>query len=458
MRLGFELTLQQTQKLIMTQELRQAIQILQYTSQELQDYINQQMEINPLIELDIRKKEDSLKENDYSKDKIDWKEYFRQNGYTNYTNYTKDDDNDYTFEEFVSEKKPLKDHLLLQLHLTVNDSRIRRIGEFIIGSIDKNGYLTNTVDEISNYLNINVDDVEEALKLIQTFDPIGVGSRNIKECLKIQLKSRGVTDNNIYVVIDNYLDELASNKLNKISKDLNITLKTVQWISDIIKSLEPKPGRGFPDLGDEIKYITPDVTLREVDGEFVIEVNDITAPRINISNYYKSLLTDTRDENIQNFLNDKLNSAMWIVKSLEQRRVTIYKVVESLLKFQKEFFIKGKKALKPLTLKDVALDIDVHESTVSRTVNGKFIQTPKGIFELRFFFSSGVSGEAGGIASTSVKSIIKDLIEKENSKKPLSDQAIADILNNKNINISRRTVAKYRDELEIPSSTGRKRF
>ncbi|WIV10384.1 RNA polymerase factor sigma-54 [Proteiniborus sp. MB09-C3] len=459
MRLGFDLTLEQAQKLIMTPELRQAIQMLQFTSQELWQYVESQMEANPLLELENKREvEEHIEEYDNKLEDVDWKEYSEQYDDISYRSTVNRDEKENTFENYVSARTSLKDHLLFQLNLSIFDKRQKAIGEFIIECIDKNGYLNNPVTEISKQLNVEENLVENVIKLIQTFEPAGVCARDLKECLLIQLELKGINNPDIREIINNYLVDVAQNRLAKISKELNISLKSVQWICDLIKSLEPKPGRGFAHDSDEIKYITPDVYLYYIDGEYVISVNDSSTPRLIINNYYKQLLNKSNDDGTTNFLTERLNSAMWLIRSIEQRRMTIYKVVESILKYQIDFFEKGKKSLKPLTLKDVAEDIGVHESTVSRATNGKYIQTPRGLFELKYFFSSGISSNDGGISSTSIKSIIKEIIEGENPKKPLSDQQIVKILKAKDIDISRRTVAKYRDELGIASSSGRRRY
>ncbi|WDV48217.1 RNA polymerase factor sigma-54 [Clostridiaceae bacterium M8S5] len=453
MRLGFDLTLQQTQKLIMTPELRQAIKILQYSSLEIVEHVKNQIESNPMLDFNIKTNSD---EQDNS---INWKEYAQKQSYTRYDGASsrEKDDNDFTFEKFYKVEETLKEHLTTQLDISEINNEQRKIGEFIIECIDDNGYLNISIESISEQLNIDVDKVKEIVKLIQTFDPVGVGSSSLKECLKIQLEYKFIDDPYIYKVVENHLEDVAYNRITKISKELSITSKKVQKILDTIKSLEPKPGRGFSSKHDDVKFVKPDVTLKEIDGELVIIVNDNTAPRLVISNYYKNLLSSS-DENTSKYLNNKFNSAMWLIKSIEQRRQTIYNVVKSILKYQIDFFKKGDKALKPLTLKEVASDIGVHESTVSRATNGKYIQTPKGLFELKYFFSSGVTNTEGGIASTSIKTIIKEMISTENQKKPLSDQVISNKLKEKGINISRRTVAKYRDELNIPSSSGRRRY
>lgn len=459
MRLGFDLTLEQAQKLIMTPELRQAIQMLQFTSQELWEYVERQLESNPLLELENKPETEEHIDEYVSKfEDIDWKEISQKYDDISYKSNIIDDERINSIERYVSTRTSLKDHLLFQLNLCVFDKKQREIGEFIIECIDKNGYLTYSTAEIAEQLKEDEKLIENVIKVIQTFDPAGVCARDLKECLLLQLEIKGINNPDIYNIINNYLEDVAQNKLTKISRELNISLKRVQWICDFIKTLEPKPGRGFAHDSDEIKYIVPDVYLYNIDGEYVINVNDSSTPRLIINNYYKQLLSKSADEGTTNFLTERLNSAMWLIKSIEQRRMTIYKVVESILKYQKDFFDKGSKSLKPLTLKDVAEDIGVHESTVSRATNGKYIQTPRGLFELKYFFSSGINSCSGGISSTSIKSMIKEIIEGENPKKPYSDQQIVKILKAKNIDISRRTVAKYRDELGIPSSAGRKRY
>ncbi|MFA5523994.1 MAG: RNA polymerase factor sigma-54 [Tissierellales bacterium] len=459
MRLGFDLTLEQTQKLIMTPELRQAIQMLQFTSLELWQYVESQMEANPLLEIENKRVvEDDIEEYSNKIEEVDWKEYAEQYDDISYISTVNREEKENTFERYVSARTSLKEHLLFQLHLSIFDKKQKGIGEFIIEYIDKNGYLNISTADISEQLGVTEKLVENVIKVIQTFDPAGVCSRDLKECLLIQLELKGISNPDVHQIINNHLEDVAQNRLAKISKELNISLKSIQWICDLIKTLEPKPGRGFAHQSDEIRYITPDVYLYYIDGEYIISVNDSSTPRLIINNYYKQLLSKSNDEGTTSFLSDRLNSAMWLIKSIEQRRLTIHKVVESILKNQMDFFEKGQKSLHPLTLKDVAEDISVHESTVSRATSGKYIQTPRGLFELKYFFTSGISSNDGGISSTSIKSIIREIIDGENPKKPLSDQQIVKILETRSIDISRRTVAKYRDELGIASSSGRRRY
>ena len=471
MRLGFNLNIEQTQKLVMTPELKQAIQILQFNSQELDQFIGDQILANPVIEfaysqdseankkLEIDKSEIDKKEKK-QKDEVDWKEYFHEYDDISYRqlNYHKDKE-DVSFEQFVSNEITLTEHLLFQLQFAILNNKYKPIGRFIIESLDKNGYLTTSSEEIASYFCIDTEIVENVLSIIQTFDPPGIAARNLKECLLIQIRQKGIQDSKTKDIISFHLEDVAENKLANISKELNISIKEVQEITDFIKTLEPKPGRNFGG-GEEIKYITPDVTVEKVDDEYIILVNDTSAPRLSISPYYRRILLDEdKNSNTSKFLTDKLNSAMWLIRSIEQRRQTIYNVVKAIVKYQIDFFEHGRKYLKPLTLKLIADEVGIHESTVSRAVNGKYMQSPKGIFQIKFFFTSGVSNEYGeGIASESIKIMIRDLTDNENNRKPLSDQALSEYLQRKGINISRRTVAKYRDEMNILASTKRKRY
>lgn len=458
MQLGYNLKLEQTQKLIMTQELRQAIQLLQFNSIELNEYIKEQIQENPLLEMEnpnqgIEEIKELPKE-----EEVDWKEYAEKFDDISYRPQVDKNQKEYNYESFISYGPSLKEHLENQLSLVKLNNEKYSIGEYLIQNIDENGYLMSKVEEIASLLKVTESQVEEVLKIIQGFDPLGVGARDLKECLLIQLREKKDTNPVVKSIIENYLDDIAYNRIIKISKELDVDIKKIQEACDHIKTLEPKPGRAFHSNSNDVKYIVPDATIKLVDGEFVIIINDVTGPRLNINNFYKNLLNNSPDEDAANFLSERLNSAMWIIKSIEQRRQTIYNVVESILKFQIEFFKSGDKGLVPLTLKEVAEDIDMHESTISRATNGKYVQTPRGLYELKYFFTTGLPGQSGEVSSTSIKSMIKDLIDQENPQKPYSDQKIADLLKEKGARISRRTVAKYRDELDIPSSSLRRRF
>lgn len=458
LRLGYDLTLEQSQKLIMTPELRQAIQMLQYTSLELNAYIKQEMEVNPLLEWEKPVEEVQVVADAEIKTdevEIDWKEYLEKYDDISYKVEVDKNTKDYSFENYTSYGETLKDYLIEQLNMINIDSSDYKTGEYIIQNIDRNGYLIASIEEMAQQLKHSPEEVEAILSVIQSFEPYGVGARSLKECLLIQLKDE--RDYNIKQIVEDHLEDIAQNKITLISKALGISNSETQEYIDIIKSLEPKPGRSFRG-SEDVKYIIADATIEEIDGEFFIFINDVTGPRLNINEYYKNLIKTTKDKKTTEYLESKFNSAMWIIKSIEQRRQTMYKVIESILKYQKEFFLYGDKSLNPLTLKDVAEDIEMHESTISRATNGKYVQTPRGLFELKFFFTAGLSSKTGEISTTSVKSIIKGIIKDEDPKKPLSDQVITDMLKAREITVSRRTVAKYREELNIPSSSMRRRF
>ncbi len=456
MKMGFNLSLEQTQKLIMTQELQQAIKILQLSSLELREYVQQQLESNPLIE----EKEDDIEACPSEEGEslisqlIKNVEYSRgEYGYNN------DSENDYSYENYVPSYTTLKDHLFFQLHIIIMPGQQRSIGEYIIESLNDNGYLTAGIQEIAEVFNVDGKMVERVLSVIQSFDPAGVGCRDLRECLMLQLEAKSIDDPIIREIVQNHLGNLGEKRFNHIAKELNISAAEVQRACDIIKTLEPKPGRAFQNTSD-VKYIAPDVVVKQINDEFIVLVNDSAAPRLIINSYYRSILNNCEDQpGISRYITGKLESALWLIKSIEQRRMTLYKVVNAIVEYQKEFFREGVKGLKPLTLKDIAVKVGVHESTVSRATSGKYVQTPRGIFELKFFFTSGVSSVYGeGISSESIKDTLKEMIDKEDPHKPVSDQRITDILNSRGINISRRTVAKYRDELGIASSGRRKRY
>jgi len=306
---------------------------------------------------------------------------------------------------------------------------------------------------------VSPEQVEEILDVIQTFEPAGVGARNLKECLIIQLASRGLLDDTVEYIITNHLEDLGENKLGKVAKAMSLPVTQVQMVCDMIRSLEPKPGRCFSS-GTNVKYITPDVTVEKIDGEYHVITNEYSAPRLMVSPYYSNLARNSGDDaELNKYLSEKYNAAIWLIKSIEQRKQTIFNVVDAVIRHQKEFLDSGNMYLKTLTLKQVADDLGIHESTVSRAINGKYMQTPRGVFEIKFFFSSGVTGSDGeGVSSNSIKSMIREIIDSEDPKSPYSDQDMVKMLSDRGIDISRRTVAKYREGMNILSSSKRRRY
>ena len=472
MKLGYDLTIEQTQKLTMTPELIQAIQILQFNTQELDEFVQDELMQNPVLEFD--KTYDEKNRDEVSKSEemdakaceqadIDLREKVKEAEYDDISykqwEYSRDKDEDYSFEQFVSKEETLEDSLLLQLTFSSLKGEDLKIGRFLVEAIDDNGYLTVTTEEVAKVFQVETEKVEEVLDVIQTFEPSGVGARDLKECLIIQLAARGLLEDTVEYIILHHLEDLGENKLNKVAKALGLPIGQVQLVCDLIRSLEPKPGRSFAS-GSNVKYITPDVTVEKIDGEYQVITNEYSAPRLMVSPYYTNLARSALDDmELNKYLNEKYNAAIWLIKSIEQRKQTIFNVVDAVIKHQKDFLDHGTKYLKTLTLKQVADDLGIHESTVSRAINGKYMQTPRGVFEIKYFFSSGVTGSDGeGVSSNSIKSMIKDIIDGEDPKNPYSDQDMVKLLSDRGIEISRRTVAKYREGLNILSSSKRRRY
>lgn len=467
MRLSYGLNLEQSQKLIMTPELRQAIAILQLSALELTDYVDQQILENPLLDVieepseqgeessnaDSSKKEkdEVIPEENWS---MDWEEYFKNQEERVSREYDPDATRNRSMEPFISTAPTLQEHLLEQIHVQ-NFSGMLHLLEYIIGNLDDNGYLTVTLEVIAQERKIAVEEVGKALSLIQGLDPLGVGARSLEECLKLQLPLIPDCSPEMPAFLE-YLEDLAAGRFQRIATRLKLTPSRVQELADIVRKLDPKPGRRFSGSG-EIRYIVPDVVIEEVEGHFIILVNDVTVPRLGINQAYRKALSQDSESETRKFVEQKLNAAAWLIRSIEQRRMTLYKVANAIVERQEDFLRKGIRFLKPLTLKDIAEKVGVHESTVSRATANKYVQTPRGIFEFKFFFASGLGNERG-LTTEGIKEALKDLIASENMKNPYSDQKLAELLKDKGMEISRRTVAKYRDELGIPSTAIRKRY
>ena len=477
MRLGYDLTIEQTQKLTMTPELIQAIQILQYNSQELEDFVSKEIMENPILEMDntvpndshenLKDPESSMSEElmykEAERDDIDLREKIAESEYDDISyrqwEHRVSNEDVVSFDQYTSKEETLQDYLLLQLTFSDLKDRDKKIGRYLVEGIDDNGYLTVDTDQTAAAFGVKACTVERILKVIQVFEPVGVGARSLEECLLIQLEAKGFKDESLDYVIKNHLNDLAENKIQYIAKSIGLTVLQVQAMADLIRTLDPKPGMAYSS-GEQIRYVVPDVIIEKEDDGYEIVTNDSTIPSLKVSSYYMNLVKNNKDdEDLQKYLNDKYNSALWLIKSIEQRKRTIFKVSEAVMKLQTEFLEKGEKYLKPMTLKQIADAVGVHESTVSRSINGKFIQTPRGVYEIKYFFSSGVgSGSGEGLSSNSIKTFIKEIIDGEDPKKPCSDQDMVEILSEKGIEISRRTVAKYRESMNILSSSKRRRY
>ncbi|MEK6705832.1 MAG: RNA polymerase factor sigma-54 [Bdellovibrionota bacterium] len=494
MALEIKQSLRLSQQLVMTPQLQQAIKLLQLTRMELAEVVNQEMMENPILEeltetpegesgnttesgaektdpeVEQKRDEESLakempKEEQIvaGKDDFNWESYVEEFNSTSSSAPSMREINEElpSFENVLTKTTSLEDHLAWQLSMVTVTDQERKLGELIIGNLSDDGYLNVGVEELAKEAEMEAEDAEEVLKIIQNFDPLGVGSRNLQECLSIQAKFMNPRQPLVEKIIEQHLGELERKNYQAISRNLDVSLEKVIEATKLIMEFEPKPGRSFH--ASDTQYITPDIYVYKVGNEFVIVLNEDGMPKLRISPYYKNILaTAQKNQNkvTKEYVQDKLRSAIWLIRSIHNRQKTIYKVTDAIVKRQRDFFEKGVQYLKPMILKDVANDIGMHESTISRVTTNKFVHTPVGIFELKYFFNSSIHAADGGdsLASEAVKEKIRQMIQKEDPKNPLSDQKIVELLRNDNIDIARRTVAKYRDMLGILSSGKRKKL
>ncbi|MFQ6103133.1 MAG: RNA polymerase factor sigma-54 [Candidatus Glassbacteria bacterium] len=462
-------------KLIATQRLEQTINPRLYQAMDLlymplldlQQYLKQELLVNPFLELvesvDESDEESSIEEEaeETEEDEIDWEKVLMDGFDAEYVGEEKDTREPY--ERVPVTRITLYDHLLRQLSFLKLTERERAIGEEIIGNINEDGYLTCDLSDITKALaeelkGVNDEEVEAVLVKVQTFDPPGVAARSIQECLLIQLEDKGQKDSLPYRIVKDFFPQLTQHKWSEIARAIGVNQKEVQDQADFIAGLEPKPGRRFSEQPDN--YVTPDLIVERVDGEYIVSLNDSNVPRLRKSSMYWQLAQDKKKfkGETKKFILEKLSNASWLIQAIEQRRQTMLKVMNFIIERQLDFFERGISYLRPLTLREVAEVIDMHESTVSRVTNAKYCQTPRGVFPLKFFFSSGLDTEDGDeVSARGIRDQIAKLISNEDTSKPLTDQAIVNILNEEGIRIARRTVAKYRDQLGILPARLRKR-
>ncbi|MFF2532533.1 RNA polymerase factor sigma-54 [Brevibacillus sp. NPDC058079] len=457
MNMGLGLFQEQTLKLVMTPELRQAITILQYSAIDLISYLQDQANENPVFDLEVAGEVASAKAEKPAPE-IDWKEIVGNRATGEYP--SSKNESTYNPLDYVQQgAETLYEHLERQLGYVKGFSSLQKqIALFLIGNLDEKGYLEITLEEASARLGAEMLEIEDVLSVLQHFDPVGVASRSLEECLLLQLGHLALDDEKIVQVVRNHLQDLADNRYQRIADKIGCTPQEVQAMADLIRTLNPRPGAAFSTV--ETRYVIPDVTVEKVGNDYVVLVNDVAAPRLKINSFYEKMLSQQKSQDeAKQFIHDKLNAAMWLAKSLEQRRLTLMRVTQAILDMQREFFDRGIHYLKPMTQKEIAERVSLHESTISRATSNKYVQTPRGIFELKYFFTSALSTSSGeATSSESVKRRIKALIEQEDRKSPLSDQKLGEMLLTEGIEISRRTVAKYREEMLIPSSAKRKRF
>lgn len=447
MNMDYGLYQEQSMKLVMTTELRQAITMLQLSTQDLTDYLLEQQLENPLIEIQdpVVHEEITRKEAADSFQEID-----RSSG-------QKRQESDVSALDYLTEpQQGLKDHLLHQIRMMEVPDDEKKVMTYLALSLNENGYLEHGIDVYAVELNASEDHIESALKLLQTLDPSGIGARNLTECLLIQLKQLETKDPLAEAIVENHLDQMGEHQFKKIAKALEITVEDVEAVADFLKTLNPKPGASFHSQPAE--YVAPDVHVIQVSGRLHVKLAENHLPKLNMNRQYEQLLKDGGSE-VADYMKQKHEQFLWLKKSIRQRQETIQKVTEAIVRYQEGFFLHGAEYLNPLTLKTIAEELDIHESTVSRATTRKYVQSPRGLYELKYFFKSGIAGVSSeGDSADKVKVYLKRLIDDEEKKKPLSDQKLAELLKMKDIHVSRRTVAKYREEMSIPSSSKRKRF
>lgn len=476
MALELKQTVKLTQQTIMTPQLQQSIKLLQLSRLELTDLVQSEIVENPVLEevqdlsegdnspeVDRAKESEPDKTDEVMYDAEDgnlgvkWEEYMRGNTAGDLSSGVEDDER-FSLENRLVKKTSLFDHLMWQLRLSNFTKTEESIGSLIIGNIDRDGYLRVNLADIAETSGVDEAVVEGVLRRIQEFDPLGIGARDLKESLLIQAKH--LIGNNPLVegILINHIPDLENKRFQTITQKMGVSLEKVIEAAKLISELEPKPGSYFNE--EDAQYITPDIYIYKEGNEFHIVLNDDGMPKLRINSFYRSALSqgDFVSKMTKEYIQEKIRSAVWLIKSIHQRQRTIYKVMKSIISSQEDFFEKGLPYLKPLALRDIAEDIGMHESTVSRVTTNKYVHTPQGIFELKYFFNSSIDcGMGGSIASQSVKDKIKQIVLAENPKKPYSDQKIAEILHGLNINIARRTVTKYREMLNILPSSKRKR-
>ncbi|TMQ52940.1 MAG: RNA polymerase factor sigma-54 [Candidatus Eisenbacteria bacterium] len=475
MEMKHSLSMQQKPTLIMTQRLQHALKLLQMPTLELQQALKMELERNPLLEevdeveeveeIEEVKKEVGQEEVEQpavteakAEQEIDWGEMWPDQFETVSAPRTNDGDAEF-YERVPVTVKTLGDHLLEQLRLSNLDEQSMAIGEFLVGSIDENGYLQTRVEEVGETFQVSPERVEEVLAVIQTFEPAGIGARNLQECLWIQIVQKKMETTLAGRIIQEQFDNLLAKRFSEIARNLKCTVEDVQAASDTIGTLDPRPAQEI--AAEETRYVVPDLIVERVGEDFVVALNDRNVPRLRISHAYQQMLRNKNsvEDTTRKYITEKLNSAKWLIQTIEQRRKTMIKVMRRIVEEQREFFERGVEGLRPLTLQQIANQIGMHESTVSRVTTNKYVQTPRGVFELKYFFSSGLQTEDGDDVSAKVaKGKISQLIQGEDKREPLSDQRIAELLHEQGLRIARRTVAKYREALRILPARARRRY
>lgn len=474
------LSLAQTQRLqmMLAPQLRQSLEMLQVPILELRAMIQKELEQNPTIEEGTDRNESieiepgtgqvdekaNREELDFDHEfevlaKLDdeWRDYFFQNA-QNQPHSEEDEERRQFLLDSIPQRESLQEHLLSQLQLAGLSDADRQIGELIIGSIDDDGYLTTPIEELATSTGTESDHLADILAVVQDFHPIGIGARDLKDCLLMQLRRSAPTDEVAHTIVREHLDLLGTRKFTEIARQMKISSEALQRAAKVIAGLDPKPGRIYSD--DPTTYVLPEIVVDKVDGHYVVVLNDEQLPHVRISNHYRQLMGDasTKPE-VKAYIQERIRAGVFLIKSIHQRQRTIHRISTEIVETQQDFLEYGVSHLKPLTMAEIAAKVGVHETTVSRTVAGKYMKTPTGLFELRYFFTPGIKTSDGSeVSNKTVKDIIGSLVSAESASSPLSDQELMERLQDRGITIARRTIAKYRLMLRIPPSHMRKRY
>jgi RNA polymerase sigma-54 factor len=464
---GLSQTQTLSQQQVLAPQLQQSLQILQAPMLELRNLVQQELEANCTLELEqteptIEDKRREAEEFDQEFDRLakldeEWRDYMSQSAGYSHRSAEDDERRQFFFDSLVKEET-LQQHLLDQAHSADLSEGDRKIAELIIGNIDDHGFLQNTPEGIANNTGMDVADINRVLEHVHTFHPVGVGARDLRECLLIQLKRLGKEQSLEYRIVDRFIDDLGKRRFPEIARRLNTTPEQVQRAANFIATLDPKPGQIF--TADPNNYVLPDVTVEKIGSDWQISLNGEQIPHLRISNTYKDLMSSDRSKDeVRDYIREKIRSGKFLIKSIHQRQQTISNIAHRIVDRQREFLEFGPSALKPMTMVQIADEVGVHETTVSRAISGKYMATPHGVFEMKYFFTPGYQTAGGeSMSNTSVKGMIAELVKDENQKSPLSDKEIVELLSKKGIPIARRTVAKYRSELNILPSNMRKTY
>jgi RNA polymerase sigma-54 factor len=452
---------------VLAPQLQQSLQILQAPTLELRNIVQQELQTNPVLEEDVgtfeseeRSKDDREFQEEFERlAKLDeeWRDYMAQNASYSSRN-PEDEERRQFFFDSIASQETLQQHLLEQLNTAEVPEAQREAAELIIGNIDELGFLQSSLEEISQNTKHTLEELQQTLDLVQTFHPVGVGARDLRDCLLIQLRRLGKQDSLEYRIVSEFLEDLGRRRFPEVARRLGVPVEQVQKAANFISTLDPKPGQIFSP--DPNSYVLPDVSVDKIGDDFFVTLNGDQIPHLRISKTYKELMTQgSNGTDVRDYIREKIRSGKFLIKSIHQRQQTILNIANEIVKRQREFLESGTAFLKPMTMVQIAEAVGVHETTVSRAISGKYMSTPQGVFEMKYFFTPGYQTTDGAaLSNTSVKEAIADLVRGEQARNPLSDKEIVEILSDRGIPIARRTVAKYRAELNILPSNLRKQY